>query len=166
MSAIDQIQSSLQPAGGTPTLIHAVNCGGGATGGYEAGAGYLVSGDSFTDGSAIDTSLLTDVPAQAVLQAYSYKNATTEVIYEVSGLNNTPHTVRVFLWDDGGVGTQDITINTVLVQNDIDVGAVAGANYKAIQLDYAVTPSANLINIQIAAATGYCLLPAFEIFED
>ena len=157
---------SYPAAGGSPTLIHAINAGAGAADGYESDTGYIVLGDPYTDGSAIDTSLLTDVPSQAVLQSYRYKNSGTAVDYLVSGLNNTPHTVRVFLWSDGGVGTQDITINSVLVADNLDVATEAGSTYKAIQRDYAVTPSANTISLQIAAASGYCLIGAFEVFED
>lgn len=148
-------------------LIYAVNVGAGDLDGYVSDSGFLTSlGDQYTDGGAINTSLLTDVPSQGVLQSYRYLNATNAMTFYADSLNNTPHTVRVFLWSDGGVGTQDITINGVLAGNDVNVASLAGATYKAIQIDYSVTPTTNDITIEIFANSGYSLFPAFKIIEN
>lgn len=148
-------------------LIYAVNCGAGDLDGYVSDSGFLASlGDSYTDGGAINTSLLTDVPSQGVLQSYRYLMASNVMTFNAGSLNNVPHTVRMFLWSDGGVGTQDITINGVLAADNLNVASEAGSTYKAIQRDYAVTPSANTISIEIFANSGYSLFPAFKIIED
>lgn len=151
-------------------LIVQINCGGSASGAWDDDNPYLVLGDPWTDGATIDTSLLTVVPPNDVLTAYIYKSdLVTPVEYAFSALNNVPHTVRMFFFSDGaGATSQDITINGTLVEDNLNVLSQAGAADKAIQKEYAVTPTAGTINIQIlnVQSGGYSQTSAIQIIQD
>ena len=97
--------------------------------------------------NAIDLGGVTDPAPQSVYQSYRYTNTGTAGVgfgYQLPVPDGT-YTIRLHFQDPSYSGSNqrkfDIKLQDVLVQDEFDVAATAGGQYKAVALSFTVTAS-------------------------
>jgi hypothetical protein len=138
---------ALAPALSHAGLVHAVNSGGSAASPFASDA-YFSGGSTYSSGSAINTSGVTDPAPQAVYQTERFGNFT----YTFTGLGpGAAHTVRLHLAETfhntAGSRRFHVSINGTQVLTDYDIFAEAGGKNIALVEEFpaAANPSGQIV---------------------
>jgi uncharacterized repeat protein (TIGR02543 family) len=142
MTAAQSVTAAFSASAGGPV---SVNAGGSAAGAFVADA-YYSGGNTYSNTSTIDTSLITGtVPPQAVFQTERYGEFTYTI--PMSASPGSSYAVTLYFaetyWTAAGQRTFNVAINGTTVLTAFDIFAAAGGASKAVARTFNTTSDAN-----------------------
>lgn len=166
-----------RPAPGGATTIAQIDVGrtsGGTVSGWEQESGITGTNAIETSYSAqaIATTGLTNPPTQSALQIFRYAGTGESIIWTRTGLNNVPHTLYFWAYDDSAnaatfVVEMDVTVNSVLAYDNFNVYTQASnTTFRAVMGTVVVTPSSGTITATFAPSGNYAYLSAIRLVQN